>query len=89
MKLAKINGNKPALVIGLYVAVLHIIWAIAVALGIGQASLDWVLPLHFVSNTFTLIDFSFINAVILAIVGFIGGYVGTWVFVWIWNAMKK
>jgi len=86
--LTKIKGNKSALVIGLYVAVLHILWALLVAFGIGQASLDWILPLHFVSNTFTLLDFSFLNAIVLAVVGFIGGYAGTWVFVWIWNAMK-
>lgn len=87
--MTKIKGNKPALIIGLYAAVLHIIWAIAVALGIGQTYLNWILPLHFISNMYVVTDFSFFTSLMLAVMAFIGGYVGTWVFVWIWNAIKK
>lgn len=83
-----IKGNKPALVVGLYVAILHALWAILVAIGVGQTYLNWILPLHFISNTFTILDFSFLNAILLIIMAFVGGYVGTWVFVWVWNAIK-
>jgi hypothetical protein len=87
--MAKIKGHKSALAIGLFVAALHAIWAILVAVGIGQAYLNWILPLHFVSSMFTVIEFSFLNALALVIMAFVGGYIGTWLFIWIWNAIKK
>ncbi len=46
--------NKPALVVGIYAALLHAIWALLVAIGVGQAYLDWIFPLHFINNLFTI-----------------------------------
>lgn len=83
-----IKGHKAALVIGIYVAAMHAVWMIAVALGIGQAYLDWILPLHLVVNPFTVMSFSILNALLLVAVAFVGGYAATWLFVWLWNAIK-
>ncbi len=86
--MAKIKGHRPALVVGLFVAALHAIWAILVVFGVGQIYLNWILPLHFISALYSVITFSFVNALVLVIMAFIGGYIGTWLFVWLWNAIK-
>lgn len=83
-----LKGHKAGVVIGLFVAALHVLWAIAVALGVGQTYLNWIFPLHFINNLYTVMPFSLLNAVLLVIVAFIGGYVATWLFVWLWNVIK-
>ncbi len=86
--MAKIKGHKVAIVVGLYAAALHALWAIVVALGVGQMYLDWIFPLHFIDSLYTVMTFNFLNALLLVVLAFIGGYVATWLFVWLWNAVK-
>lgn len=84
----KCHCNKPALVVGLFVALLHALWAIVVALGFGQMKLDWILPLHFIDNMYTVLPFNWLNAVLLTVFSFIASYVATLVFVWLWKVVK-
>jgi len=86
--MTKIKGHKPALVVGLFVAAIHAIWVICVALGVGQIYLDWIFPLHLIANPYTVLGFNFLNALLLIIVAFVCGYVVTWLFVWLWNIVK-
>lgn len=80
--------NRIALTVGIFIGVLHLIWAILVVLGIGQTILDWIFPLHFISNMYTVIGFSFLGALMLVILSFIGGYVSTLLFIAIWNTVR-
>lgn len=80
--------NKPALVVSLFVAGLHALWAILVVLGIGQTVMDWIFPLHFIDSMYTVTGFNFINAILLVITAFVGGYIATSLFVWLWKAVK-
>ena len=88
MKFCKSKGNKIALTVGLFVAALHAIWALVVAMGIGQIYLNWILPLHFVSNPYIVMGFDFLNALLLVIVAFIGSYLATLLLVWLLKVMK-
>ena len=87
----KLNKNKLGMTLGVFIALWHLVWALLVAVGIGENLLDWALPLHFVSMTFTILEFNIINALILVIAAFVGGYVMGWVFAALWNCkcMKK
>ncbi len=86
--MAKLKGQKIAVVVGLFAAALHAIWALAIALGIGQWFLDFILPLHFIDSLYNVMAFNFLNAMVLIVLAFAGGYVATWLFVWIWNLIK-
>lgn len=87
-KMVKLKGNKIALVVGLFVAAMHALWAIVVALGVGQIYLDWIFPLHFIDNLYTVMSFSILNALMLVVMAFVGSYAATWLFVSLWNMIK-
>ncbi|MBS3100237.1 hypothetical protein J4463_03420 [Candidatus Pacearchaeota archaeon] len=84
-----INKNKLGLALGIFAAVLHAIWAVAVAIGLAQTYLDWIFPMHFIGNVFQVATFSIINASILVVMAFVGGYVCGWLFAWLWNKLGK
>lgn len=86
--MAKLKGHKPALVVGLFIAAMHALWAIVVALGVGQMYMDWIFPLHFIDSLYTVMAFNLVNALMLVIFAFVGGYAATWLFVWLWNIVK-
>ena len=88
MKFCKSKENKIALAVGLYIAVIHALWAVVVAIGVGESYLNWIFPLHFINNLYSVMDFSIMNATLLVIVAFIGGYLATWLFIALMKLMK-
>lgn len=84
----KINKNQLGLAIGLFAALCHLIWIIAVAIGI-QKAVDWILLLHSIQLNLTLTSVVWLNAILLIVVGFIGGYIFGWVFAAIYNWAGK
>ncbi len=87
--MAKLDKNKVGLVVGVFCALLHAVWALIVLIGVGQKILDWVLPLHFIDNLYSVTAFSITNALILVIAAFIGGYIMGWVYSALWNCLNK
>ena len=87
--MAKINGNKLGLVLGIFAAILHAVWAISVAVGVAQAYLDWIFPMHFIGNVFSVISFNAGTAILLIILAFVGGYVLGWIWAGLWNWLNK
>ena len=89
----KISRNRAALSVGLFVDLLHAIWALVVwiAPNAMQKYLDWIFPMHFIGNVFQILSFNLLNAIILVIMAFIGGYVFGWLFavIWDWLVSKK
>lgn len=85
------NKNKAGLVVGIFVAALHAVWAflIAVIPGTLQSFLDWVFKLHSLEPYWKITTFDFVNAIILVVLGFIFGYIFGWIFAWIYNMMSK
>ena len=87
-KMAKSNKNKLGLTLGIFAALLHLVWAISVAVGIAQTYLDWILPMHFIGNVFDFATFNIVNAIILIILAFIGGYICGWVLGYIYEKVE-
>ncbi len=83
------NKNRVGLTMGVFVAFVHLIWLIGVALGIMQGFLDWIFPLHMLSNVYTVLTINWLNALLLLVMAFVGGYVFGWVFAWLWNKLGK
>lgn len=84
-----INKNRLGLTLGLFAGLLHLIWAVSVAVGIAESWLEWILPLHFISLVVPVAGFDVLSAVILTITAFIGGYICGWLLAWVWNKLGK
>ena len=87
--MAKMNKNSVGLVLGIFFALLHLVWAILVAIGSADVLIKWILPLHFIGLIVPITTFSILNAVMLVVMAFVGGYICGWVFAWLWNLLKK
>jgi len=81
--------GRPAFAIAIFVAFLHALWSLLVAIGIGKTYLDWIFPLHFLSNIFSVANFSIGTAVLLVIVAFVATYITVLVFAIIWKLVMK
>jgi len=86
-----IHQQKVALSVAWFFAVVHFVWILIVAGGMGQQFIDWVFGLHFVTNTMIVGAFSWGSAIWLLIVAFIVGYIIGWVFAGChnWACCKK
>ncbi len=84
-----LNPNKTGLIVGVFFGIVHLVWAVFVALGFAQAIMDWIYGLHFMSNPFYIVTFSAGTAILLVLVTFAVGYVFGSVFAMLWNAIKK
>ena len=82
------NKNQVGLTLGIFAALCHLIWLIAVAIGI-QKFIDWILLLHSIQLDLALTSVVILNAVILIVLAFIGGYIVGYVFAAIWNWVAK
>lgn len=86
MKL-KLGGT--AMVLGIFVALMHAIWMLMIYLGLAQIYLNWIFGLHLITNPYKVLPFNFGTALTLIIVTFIVGYIMGWVFAFIWNRLHK
>lgn len=85
----KLSEIQTALVVGTFVAVMHVIWSSLVFLGLAGPYLNWILGLHFLNNPFTVQPFSFGTALVLVGFTFVVGYLLGYVFAIIWNRLHK
>lgn len=88
----KVNKNKLGLVLGLFTALVHLVWSffIAVMPGTFQKFINWVFVLHHITPIYVFLPFNALNALMLIILTFIGGYIFGWVFAAVLNwVMKK
>ena len=89
----KMSKNRVGLAVGLFVALLHALWALIVWImpNAAQSYLNFIFPLHFIGNVFSILTFSLANAIILVLMAFVGGYIFGWVFavIWDWLVTKK
>lgn len=80
--------NRMGLTFGILAALLHLVWAILVLVGVAQAYLDWIFPMHMIGNVFQVASFSIINTILLVIIAFIGGYILGWLGSWIYEKVR-
>jgi len=85
----KLSKAKTGLVLGLFMAVVHAVWAILVGLGVAQGLIDWVTKMHMMENPYVVSDFSLGTAIGLIIMVFVVGNVLGWVFAALWNSLRK
>jgi hypothetical protein len=83
------NQHKTGLTLGAFAALVHILWAILVAMNLGQMWMDFVLGLHFLNNPFQVMPFASTNAVMLIVLVAVIGYIVGFVFATVWNKVKQ
>ena len=86
--MAVLSKNQVGLTLGIFAALVHLVWLIAVAIGI-QKAVDWILLLHSIKLDLILTNVVILNALMLIIIAFIGGYLVGWVFAAIYNWAGK
>ena len=76
----KAQECKLGLTVGIFLAVVHAVWSLAVALmPAGTKSFfDWVLSLHHINLVYALAPFNLLNALLLLVVTFVLGYAFGW-----------
>jgi len=89
--MVKLDKNKTGLVLGLFFAIVHAVWAVLVLVIPGnlQNFIDWAFNLHFLEPVYTITSFNLVNAILLLIVTFVCGYVLGWIFAAVWNKLVK
>ena len=81
----KLNVNQAGLTVGTISAASHLLWIIAVAIGIAQPLSDWWHSAHFLDDMHEVATIGGGTAIIGLISAFVVGYVVGWVFAWVWN----
>jgi hypothetical protein len=87
----KLNNNQVGLIVGIFFALTHALWAILVALVpvLLQQFLDWMYVLHSLKPIWVITSFDLMNAILLIVMTFVIGYALGWVFAAIWNWSKR
>jgi len=69
--------NQTGLVVGLFMAIVHAIWSLAVAIIPTALSdfLNWILRLHHMQFAFTITPFVFGKALLLVVMTFVIGWI--------------
>ncbi len=91
MKKESLNINHAGLAVGAFLASVHLIWSVCVALmpKTMQAFMDWIFVLHTLTPIMTIIQFNLLNAVLLVLVTFVIGYGYGAIFAYAWNYFHK
>jgi hypothetical protein len=85
----QISIGKSAFVTGIVLAVFHLCWSVLVAVGLAQATVDFVFWMHFIKPVWVIEPFSVGRAAILLVVtAGIGFAIGA-MFALVWNSLHK
>ncbi len=84
-----LDTKRTGLALGSFVAIVHVVWAILLAIGLAKPLLDFILSVHHIQVSFSIEPFSLGKAVLLVVVTFVVGYIFGWVFATGWNKCKK
>lgn len=87
--MVKISANKLGLTLGIFCALLHLVWALVVLAGVAQGFLDWIFPMHFLDSVYSVTGFNAISALMLVVLALISGYVMGYVLGALWNYIDK
>ena len=89
--MARLNKNKTGLALGIFIALMHAVWSLFVAVVPAQLQkfLDWVFVLHHIKPIYVLLPFNIANAVLLIVLTFVVGYIFGYVFATVWNRTNK
>lgn len=85
----KLQTQKTALVLGVFLGGFHLVWSLFVLLGFAQPLLDFIFWAHMVANPYHVTGFTLIQTATLVVVTFGVGYLMGWVFAKMWNYFHK
>lgn len=83
----KLNQHTVGMATGAFLALVHTVWSLMVAMGVAQAYLDFVFGMHFLDSPYTVGEFNLGTAIGLVAITFAVGYAAGWVFAWLWNSL--
>ena len=89
--MARLNKNKTGLALGTFIALMHAVWSLFVAVIPAQLQnfLDWIFVLHHIKPMYVLLPFNIANAILLVVLTFVVGYVFGYGFAAVWNRANK
>ena len=89
--MARLNKNKTGLALGTFIALMHAVWSLLVAVIPAQLQkfLDWAFVLHHIKPLYVLLPFNIANAILLVVLTFVVGYIFGYVFAAVWNRANK
>jgi hypothetical protein len=85
--MAKLSEKQVALTFGLFLGGLHALWSFLVALGGGQALIDFIFWAHMIHAEHTIGPFDLTASAVLVVATFAVGCVLGWVFAYLWNTL--
>lgn len=85
----RLSKKRLGFVVGIFLATIHLIWALVVMVGGGQYALDFAFAMHMLSVPIYVTEFSFLTSILLIIMTFVCGYIGGWLFAAIWNSVRE
>ena len=83
----KLHIHQTGLAVGGFIALIHAVWSLLVASGQAGVYLSFVLGMHFLSNPYTMLAFSWKGAIMLVVLTGIVGYVVGAIFSLVWNKL--
>lgn len=88
--MAKLNGKKLGLTLGIFFAAVHAIWALLIAISPAavKTMLDKVLLLHAIGFTFSIGTFNILNAILLVALTFVSGWLIGWFYAYVNNKVN-
>ncbi|MEK7530845.1 MAG: hypothetical protein AAB573_03170 [Patescibacteria group bacterium] len=84
-----VKTQKVALAIAAIAVVVHVVWSIVVAIGLGQWWVDFILGLHFLQVPVVVQSFDIVTAIELWVVVGVVGYIVGFVIAHVWNWVHK
>jgi hypothetical protein len=82
-----LDRHRTGLVVGLFIGGWHVLWSALVAIGWGQALIDFILWAHMVHLPYVVGPFEIVAAATLIVVTSIAGYAMGWIFAFLWNRL--
>lgn len=83
------NQNKTGLVLGSFVAFLHLVWSILIALDWAYPLQNFIYKMHSMNNPYVIEPFDIVRSIELIVITFFVGYIAGNVFAFFWNKIYK
>jgi hypothetical protein len=87
--MVKLDKNKVGITLAVFGGAAHALWAIAVAVGLGQWFFDFILPMHFLQNVYSVMAFNITTALMLVVMATVCCFIMGWLFAALWNFVDK
>ena len=83
------NKHKVAMTTSVFAGLVHLVWEVALFLGLAQSFVNWKMSMHSISASVKVLPFNLGSAIGLVIAALIGAYIVGWVFATIYNKMHR